>query len=794
MATVHDHPRDYPEFPSSLSAGNHADEDPQRVTPNTIQNITPYLGLRARLSQVWINRWTILLFLVLVRTLLAVSGLNNDLGSARTQAMSACSGVESMGSAMASMPHYLSAGVNELAASGVEKAVHGLMSLLLLTITGVEELVVFYIHMLTQTYLCLITLVVAGSLHVALKVIEDASDFLNSTLKGIGTDIGNGVSDFTNDFNKFTNKIASLPEIGGSVPTINLNDSVSKLDNLQLPSTLDQNLTQLNDSIPNFSQVQNFTDSAIRFPFEEVKKLVNGSLSYTFDRSVLPVPDKEHMTFCSDDNGISDFFDGLAHTIQIARRAFIAVLVILALLVCIPMAYQEIRRWHTMQQRAKLVGDHSLDPLDVIYIASRPYTATAGIKAAAPFNSSKRQVLTRWVIAYATSPPALFVLSLGITGLIACLCQYILLKTVEKEVPALFNQIGDFAGKVVGALNNASSTWANGTNGEIVKTNNDINSNIFGWVNTSTHALNDTLNAFIDNTTSVLNLTFGGTVLYDPVTELFNCLIGLKVDSIEKGLTWVSDNAHIDFPLLPNDTFSQGAANSISADKSTPGSTNNATNATADSSSFLASPGDKTTDQITGAVQNVVNRLIEGIRIEAIISFCLLLVWLIILLLGIARAVYVHHRPERVRAVGGPEPRPQKPFMSIVRGPAPAYEPPVSNPTSNNNTGASNTAASAPAPRRPFPSFSATAFGWRQSRQQDNDSSSAEGNRARRPSSSSIPSSGAGANDHHWTTDTSVAPSVDEKAGHAGFHPPAREESPTRWEAGRKSVYPTVEK
>lgn len=749
-STGDQHTTTFPAVPPSLSAGDHgmreyyttAQEDAQRPTPNTVQNVTPYLGLRSRLSQVWINRWTVLLFLVLVRILIAIAGLNHDLGSAKTEAMSACSGVESIGSAMASMPHYLSAGVNELAASGVEKAVHGLMSMLLLTITGVEELIVFYINMLTSTYMCLITLAVSGSLHVALKVIEDVADAVNKTLKGISDDIGNAVDGFETDFDKFTSLLNSVPKVfggnKGSIPKIDLSAEQKALTTMQLPSDLDQGLSKINNSIPTFADVQNFTDNIIRLPFEEVKKLVNGSLHFNFNRSVFPVPQKEKLTFCSDNNEISTFFENLAKLANDARKVFITVLVILAIAICIPMAYQEIRRWRTMKQRAQLVSDKSFDPLDVIYIASRPYTATAGIKLAAPFGSTRRQVLVRWIIAYATSAPALLVLSLGITGLLSCLCQYILLKAVEKEVPVLANEVGHFADKVVGALNNASASWAEGTNSAISNVNNDVNHDVFGWVNTTTGAINDTLNAFVDHTTKVLNDTFGGTVLYDPITEVFNCLIGLKIAGIEKGLTWVSDNAKVDFPLLSNDTFSLGAAASI-ADTSP----NN------ESQSFLANPGSEATDKITHAVAKVTDHIAEAIRTEAIISTFIMLVWLIILLLGIGRAIWLSFRSDKIRAEGGPAasdgiPLEERPY-TIVHGPAPAYEPP----RSTENVGPNP--FSDPVVRHP----TTTTYQTRSSVSRENE----------------------------WQ---------DQKVGFAGLRAPAREESPTRVQ--RSSVYPTVEK
>ncbi|KAL8951864.1 MAG: hypothetical protein Q9222_002190 [Ikaeria aurantiellina] len=702
-----EHPRTFPAVPPSLSAGDygmhnyHTAQDTARPAPHTVPEITPYLGLRARLSQIWINRWTILLCLILVRLLIAVAGLHDGLGSAKADALSACTGVESMGSSLASMPHYMSKGVNELAAGGVEKAVKGLQAMLFMTITGVEELVVFFINMMTSTYLCLITLVVSGSLHVALRVIEDASSFLNKTLGDIGKDIHKGIDGFTDDLNKFTGALNSVPQIfgggKGGIPKINVDGSLNKLDHLQLPDSLNQGLDKLNDSIPTFSEVQNFTDNAIRFPFEEVKKLMNASLGvFQFNRSLLPTPQKEKLNFCSTNNGISDFFDGVADTINLARRVFIGVLVVAAILVCIPMTYMEIRRWRKLQERAGIVRDHAKDPQDVIYTVSRPYTAKFGIDVAKRVNSSKKQDLIRWIIAYATTTPAILLLSLAITGLLACLFQFALLKSLEKEAPKLAAEVGDFAGKVVDSLNNASEHWALGTNKAISTTNNDINHDVFSWVNTTTGAMNHTLDVFIEKTTDVLNKTFGGTILYDPIHEIFNCLIGLKVAGIQKGLTWVHDHAHIDFPLLANDTFSLGAAASLADDNKDP-------NHISKAESFLSDPQDETTDKITAAIDKVIKHFENGIRTEALISAALLLVWLLNMLLGTGRALFLLCKRDRVRGEGGPSYAGDIPMRDVPpSGPAPAYEPPREESQEADH-------------RNPFSAFSST------SRRRDND-------------------------------------------------------------------------
>ena len=540
----------------------------------------------------------------------------------------------------------MSPGVNELAATGVEKAVNGLMEMTTLSVTGVEEIVVFVINMMTSTYLCLITLAVSGSLHVALQVVEDAQGALNKSIKAIGDDMSKTVGAFDNVYNDFVGKLGSSLTglLGSSVipPKIDLNSTLDALNNLRLPSNLDQGLTKLNSSIPTFAQVQNFTNNAIRFPFEEVKQLINQTMvGYQFDRSLFPVPAKEELTFCSDNNGINNFFDELVTLTELARKIFIGVLLVVAITVCIPMAWQEIKRWRTMQERSQLVRANAHDPMDVVYIVSRPYTSTAGIKTASRFKSPRRQILVRWVFAYATSAPALFVLSLALAGLLSCACQAILLRSLEKEVPDLTNQVGAFADKVINSLNNASEHWSIGTNKAIDSTNQDINKNLLGWVNITTGALNDTLNVFVNDTMGVLNETFGGTVLYQPITEVLNCLLLLKIAGIEKALTWISDNAHIDFTNLPNNTFTLGAVTSIASSNSDP------------SDSFLSTPGAQASDDISAAVVRFTARLEDAIRTEALVSACVLLIWVAILLIGVIRALILWFGRDKTRGEGG---------------------------------------------------------------------------------------------------------------------------------------------
>ncbi|WPH04091.1 Hypothetical protein R9X50_00697600 [Acrodontium crateriforme] len=678
--------------PPSLSAGAHemrddyAAQSASRPPSQQEPYLTPYLGLRARLSQTWINRWTILLLLVLVRALFAIASLDDNLASARKQALSACTSVENVGSAMASMPYYMSQGVNELTAGGIEKAINGLMEMLILTITGVEEIVVFIINLLTSTYICLITMAISTGLHAAVAVAEDVGSFLNATVKDVGKDLGAVAGDFQKAMNGFLADVAKLESVftgkTPTPPTIDLTKDINKLDGLQLPSNYYQGLDKLNNSIPTFDQVHNLTNTALKYPFEEVKKLLNESLpKYTMNRSLFPVPAKEHLTFCSDNQGVSDFFDGLVATERAAKKIFLGVIVVLAILAMIPMGYQELRRYRFMKARAQLIKTDAVDNMDAVYLCSRPYTSGFGLWLGKKFSSLRSQTLVRWSIAYLTTVPMLFILSLAIAGLLGCLCQYILLKTIEKEVPVLENQIIGFSDKVINSLNNASEQWAIGTNKIINDTNFKINENVFGWVNTTTHAVNHTLNVFVDEMENVLNTTFGGTILYQPIQDVLNCLVLLKIKGIEDGLTWVSDHAHIDFPMLANDTFSLGTIQKVSGSES----------------DILATGADGgVADQITDSMDHVINVMIKAVRQEAIVASCLLLIWALIAFGGIGWALLNMLKGGDGGAIPGPPPLSGGPptgekyelhELLHSRVPVPTYEQAIGNATPGNNSG-----------------------------------------------------------------------------------------------------------
>ncbi|KAL7919482.1 hypothetical protein ACQKWADRAFT_194428 [Trichoderma austrokoningii] len=687
----------YPDVPNTLRTDSSFPQPSIEPRADTAPYITPYLSLPARLSQIWINRWTVLLVILLVRLVILIAQLRDNIGTAETQALAACTKVEDIGSAMASMPHYLSQGVNELVATGVETAVHGMVETLDLVISGVENIIIFYINFLTATYTCLITALIHGSLEIISNITADATKAYNKVINGtvddmdkIATSLQKGITDLTSGIESsvFGNLIPDIPKVNFSQP-------LNKLLDFQLNSTsFVGGLQKLDKDLPTFEDVQNFTESAISLPFEALRHVLDKRYgNYTFNKTAFPLAEKQQMTFCSDNDSLDNIFEDLYKLVATARVVFIIVILLAAVLVMAPMAWLEIRRWRRQKKQAKLVSQNDQDPMDVVYIVSRPFTAAYGLRFTSKM-SAKNRILARWCIAYATSPAALFVLSLALSGFLACICQYVLLRVVQTETPKLAQEVGQFADNVVETLQNVSQSWADGANGVIGGLNDDVNHDLLDYVSNATEAVNNTINVFMDKMEESLEFVFNGTMLLGPIKSVVHCVIGLKVESVQKGLTFVHDHAHVDFPMFPNDTFSAGANSSVAGGSGI--------------GSFLASPSDVTSNDVSEAVGHVTNWLHSSLIQEALMSTGIFLTYVIIVLIGVLQTIVGMATSDRSRAEGGI----RYPGMdggndqihsdapaerSWTQEPPPPWEPAASSSSSSSSVGSSSSSSSSSA-------------------------------------------------------------------------------------------------
>lgn len=571
------------------------------------------------------NRWTVLLLLVLARLLISLDSLKTSLVSAKARAVDACTKVEDVGSSMASMPHYLSAGVNHLAADGITKAVQGLVEILLMILTGVQQLIMFFIEIKVGLILCFSTAIARAVLEVGEFAIKGATDVLNTNVKAIMGPLTSGLNGLIDAADHVASgmSVFGADDLGNSIQDIH--DNLDKLNNLPPidATSLLGDLKDLENKI-SYDNVKNVAKEAIAVPFDMVKRLLNESYgTWEFDHTVFPVPAKESLSFCSDST-LEDFFAVLFRTAGNAKIIGIVVLIGLAVVACAVMAWWEVKRFNRQLRKSETLVKR--EPMDVVYISGRPLTAGTGVWLSEKLSTDrKRQTLFRWVIAYATTYPALFVLALAVAGAFSCLCQWIIMRAIQQEAPALAATAGDFAGDVVTTLEQASTKWANDSNGVILEFQGDINDKMFGHVRNATHAANDTIGKFDDAMHEGLNKAFGGVPpLEEFLSDIIDCLIGNKLDSVQEGLTWVNEKARVTLPLFPVDVFSVGANDST-------GGNSNATR-------FLSATSSSVTEEITDAVDSVVDMLWSSIIQEVVISLVLLIIYLAYVFFAVAQA------------------------------------------------------------------------------------------------------------------------------------------------------------
>lgn len=588
--------------------------------------VTPWLGIRSRLSQVPMNRWTVLLLLILARLLISLDSLNTSLVSAKARAVDACTKVEDVGSSMASMPHYLSAGVNRMAADGITKAVQGLVEILLMILTGVQQLIMFFIEIKVGLILCFSTAIARAVLEVGEFAIKGATDVLNTNVKAVMgplTSALNGFIDTAGHVESGIDSITGEDDHDNSIQDIH--DNLNKLNNLPPidATSLLGDLKDLENKI-SYDNVKNVAKEAIAVPFDMVKRLLNESYgTWEFDHSVFPIPAKESLSFCSDST-LEDFFAVLFRIAANAKIIGIVVLIALAVVACAVMAWWEVKRFNRQLRKSETLVKR--EPMDVVYISGRPLTAGTGVWLSEKLSTDrKRQFLFRWVIAYATTYPALFVLALAVAGAFSCLCQWIIMRAIQQEAPALAATAGDFAGDVVTTLEQASTKWANDSNGVILEFQGDINDKMFGHVRNATHAANDTIGKFDDAMHEGLNKAFGGVPPLEKfLSDSIDCLIGNKLESVQEGLTWVNEKARVTLPLFPVDVFSVGA--------------NDSTSGNSNATKFLSTTSSSVTDEITDAVDSVIDMLWSSIIQEVVISLVLFLIYLAYVFFAVAQA------------------------------------------------------------------------------------------------------------------------------------------------------------
>jgi hypothetical protein len=160
-----------------------------------------------------------------------------------------------------------------------------------------------------------------------------------------------------------------------------------------------------------------------------------------------------------------------------------------------------------------------------------------------------------WLLYYVFCPPALSCLFTGVCGIIVVQLQILDLHRLRSrywgkisvEVAAISNVIYT---SLNSSITGQSVEYAQTLNSQMDGIQTAVNSGIFGWINTTTTVLNDTIAGAYADIQTAINTAFGGTMLDSPMQNFMQCILGNKVDEIETALTFLQSNLVFDIPRL----------------------------------------------------------------------------------------------------------------------------------------------------------------------------------------------------------------------------------------------------
>ncbi|KAJ1537546.1 pheromone-regulated protein [Saccharomyces cerevisiae] len=583
-----------------------------------------YLQLGDRLSQIWLNKYTLVLLLAMLKLLFFSKSIQHAIEVSETYILSNCYSIDSLYSKMTdNTPHYLGIMGNYLIEKGMEETVKATLETLSLIVYASEGLVNFAIDLYLGTYACLIVSAVDGTVDVATNTTEKLISLVNDTVSSVANELDTGLNDISKIINKVI-KAASKVEnfftgddddsnMTSSIKSVNL--TISALHNLYIPSSINDKLEELSAKTPDFAQVKNTTKNLISVPFNEVRKnikAVNAS-NIIGDTSVLYVPpvslDNSTGICSSNQSEILAFYSILGQVLKIATVVCITVLICFAVGAMAPVAWNEIKLWrhlcgmrdHYMLSRQDSYtsfsseNTHELkDPFRDPPIQNGQYDVIASYQQCfqtwntriagwmtnlvtfgkSPENiDPKTKQKIEWVVAYMTSERALCVLGIGLLGILVCICQFVMIALLKHKIShSLTSNDGDGVQNLLKSstavdVENQMSLWSVQTNKYINTTETNINQEVFGWINTTTLSVNNTVATMISDIDTTLADVFNGTLLYNPMKTVVGCAIENKLYTIEKAMTWIHDKAQLHIPRINGTQIKQALAKQ--ADNST---------------------------------------------------------------------------------------------------------------------------------------------------------------------------------------------------------------------------------
>lgn len=609
------------------------------------------MSLRERLSQVWINYYTIFAVLLAFKIFLFRISLIHSITQAKAQTYTLCKSSEEYASYAASIPHYMLAHTNTYLAKTFTEAKNDALRAMKLSLTMTKNMIIFTINLTIGTYVCFFTSAVDISANVALNATESVISIANETTIKFANDLDNGLGNVSTIANKIistiNNAISSIKnlfnssgntdDMTNSIHSVNL--TISSLRNWKIPSHINTEIEGLRAKVPDFNDVQTEMKKLINEPFDKVANKLNSTSISKLDADTFYVPGKRNIAFCKDSPKLDKLFEDAKSITTKSSYILMAIVIIIALTFIAYESWVTYRKWLTMEETTNNIVKYyrscQSDPNFQYYVMAeidalqnRPSAIITAYLAKLFYrrNPDNTNGINRlhWLINYMMSPYSLTVLLLGLLGLAGFVFQTIILVLLSHlKLDGLDDLVHNATAKLTEGLSDSVNEWCNKTNQDLLKYQNEINNHLLVNVKVATSSVNNTVSAFMTKMNTRIKEIFGNTPLYDPVQSVVGCVLSSKVDNIEKAMTWANKHAQVKFHQLNATEYIHQALNS-----------------TGDSRSGMKNRLLDVRTKMKNVMDDIIRTYKESLRIELYISLALIGLWMLTVVVGIAIMLY----------------------------------------------------------------------------------------------------------------------------------------------------------
>ncbi|KAJ3179062.1 plasma membrane fusion protein prm1 [Gaertneriomyces sp. JEL0708] len=544
---------------------------------------SPYIGIWAKLSRAYVTH-SVFSAAVVVYFLLTLSRvIDYKADSIKRELEQSCRGMEVAASSLAAVPHFAAATINEAVIASVNSVTSHTARTLSAAISLLNSLIILIVGQYTNLLFCLLDSIVGAAVGVIADYAREVADFVNAQLREIERVLLASLQLLNSELNKVANALGgaanTIAQIFGGRVDIGVFEpidfpSVKRKLNWQIPLEFVEEIENLRDKVPKLSDLQEKLMSLISSPFELLEGLIEREVSTILvlsdDFQTIPIPSSSSkVSFCGrymDYRWVDTVVEALRHGLIIGAiiMAGLAGLSILANVVMViwehrmferkVQSYSRIMRERPTSEAARA---SQANARDLIHAAASPARHIWTKRLGRVFSRSEvGQNRLRWFVDYVSHRPSMLCLSAGVAGLAMLWLQFLLIdvmkeRTAEAISTALVVSSTKLAKAVSAELYSATEPYVTGVNGRLDLIENKANQALFGWVNTTLDAVNNSMSQFengfseaMDKASNVLGPLRG------VLETLWRCVIGTKTASLDALARLLREKARIDFPRI----------------------------------------------------------------------------------------------------------------------------------------------------------------------------------------------------------------------------------------------------